>query len=246
VKSLGQGNEQILGGGLGNEISFTTRTVVGHPIGEFWGLRTIGVFQNAEQVASTPTRGTEVPGDLIYADLDGNGTITDADKTFIGSPIPSFVYGLNGTLDWGGFDLSAAFTGQTGNKIFNGKKAVRFGADNFETSYLNAWTGEGTSNTEPRVTNAGVNYVASDRFIEDGSFFKLNSVQLGYTLPPGLMGRLNMNNARLYVSGTNLFTVTDYTGYSPQLTAGNVIASSIDLGVYPVMRTFTVGVDVGF
>jgi TonB-linked SusC/RagA family outer membrane protein len=246
VKSLGQGNEQILGGGLGNEISFTTRTVVGHPIGEFWGLQTIGVFQNAEQVASTPTRGTEVPGDLIYADLNGDGTITDADKTFIGSPIPSFVYGLNGTLDWGGFDLSAAFTGQTGNEIFNGKKAVRFGADNFETSYLNAWTVDNPSNTEPRVTNAGVNYVASDRFIEDGSFFKLNSVQLGYTLPPEVTGRLNMGSARLYVSGTNLFTATDYTGYTPQLTAASVIASGIDLGVYPAMRTFTVGVDVGF
>ena len=91
-----------------------------------------------------------------------------------------------------------------------------------------------------------MNYVASDRFIEDGSFFKLNSVQLGYTLPPEVTGRLNMGSARLYVSGTNLFTATDYTGYTPQLTAGNVIASGIDLGVYPVMRTFTVGVDVGF
>ncbi|HET8656490.1 MAG TPA: TonB-dependent receptor, partial [Longimicrobiaceae bacterium] len=159
VKSLGQGNEQILGGGLGNEVSFTTRTVVGHPIGEFWGFKTVGVFQNADQLANTPQRGTEQPGDLIFQDTNGDGTITDADKTFLGSPIPSVVYGLNGTATWGDFDLSASFAGQTGNEIFNGKKAVRFGADNFETSYLDRWHGEGTSNTEPRVTNAGTNYV---------------------------------------------------------------------------------------
>ncbi|HET8654953.1 MAG TPA: hypothetical protein VFL93_05530, partial [Longimicrobiaceae bacterium] len=212
----------------------------------FWGFKTVGVFQNADQLANTPQRGTEQPGDLIFQDTNGDGTITDADKTFLGSPIPSVVYGLNGTATWGDFDLSASFSGQSGNKIFNGKKAVRFGADNFETSYLDRWHGEGTSNTEPRVTNAGTNYVASDRFIEDGSFFKLNALQLGYTLPRRLLTSLSASNARIYVSGTNLFTLTDYSGYTPELPGGTVLNTGIDLGVYPVMRTYTVGVNVSF
>jgi TonB-linked SusC/RagA family outer membrane protein len=248
VRSLGGGKEEILGGGLGNEVGSTTRTAVGHPIGAFWGFQTAGVFQNAEQLASTPQRGTEQPGDLIFVDTNGDGTITDADRTWLGSPIPDFTYGLNASVSWGSFDLSAIFSGQQGNEVFNGKKAVRFGVENFETSYLNRWHGEGTSNTEPRVTTAGTNYVASDRFIEDGSFFKLNNAQLGYTLPAGLSDRLSLSNARIYVSGQNLFTLTGYSGYTPELvnSSGSVIASGIDLGVYPPMRVLTVGADLTF
>jgi TonB-linked SusC/RagA family outer membrane protein len=246
VKSLGQGREQILGGGLGNEVTFTTRTVVGQPIGSFWGFKVAGVFQTAEEVATLPRRGNEQTGDLRYEDLNGDGRITDADKTFIGSPIPDLIYGLNGRVQWGAFDLSASFSGQSGNEVFNGKKAVRFGVENFEVSYLNRWTGPGTSSTEPRVTNAGHNYQASERFIEDGSFFKLHSAQLGIRLPGRLTDRLNVAAARLYVNGTNLFNMTDYTGYSPELTTGDVIRSGIDLGIFPVARTFTLGLDVTF
>ena len=137
-------------------------------------------------------------------------------------------------------------SGQSGNEIFNGKKAVRFGVDNFETSYLDRWTGPGTSNTEPRVTNAGHNYQSSERFIEDGSFFKLNSAQLGYRLPETVTGRMMVESARLYVNGTNLFTLTDYSGYTPEIVGGDVINTGIDRGVYPAMRTLTVGVDVTF
>ena len=246
VLALGGGREEILGGGLGNEVTFTTRTIVGEPIGSFWGYRVEGVFQNAAEIASSPTRGGEQPGDLRYADLNGDGVITTDDKTFIGSPIPDFVYGFNGSVEWRAFDFSAAFTGQMGNEIFNGKKAVRFGVDNFEASYLNRWTGEGTSDWEPRVTNAGHNYQASTRFIEDGSFFKLQSAQLGYRLSDALAAQLRVDRARIYVSGTNLFTITDYSGYSPEVTATSVIANGIDLGIYPTVRTFTVGLDLGF
>jgi TonB-linked SusC/RagA family outer membrane protein len=248
VQSLGGGKEEILSGGLGNEVGVTTRTAVGHPIGAFWGFETAGVFQNEEQLASLPTRGTEAPGDLIFVDTNGDKTITDADKTWLGSPIPDFTYGLNATLTWGSFDLSAIFSGQQGNEVYNGKKSVRFGVENFETSFLDRWHGEGTSNTEPRITNAGTNYVASDRFIEDGSFFKLNNAQLGYTLPGRLTDRLNLGTARLYVSGQNLFTLTGYSGYTPEIVkpGGDVISSGIDLGVYPPMRTLTIGLDLSF
>ncbi|MGH7474887.1 MAG: SusC/RagA family TonB-linked outer membrane protein [Longimicrobiales bacterium] len=251
VKSLGQGREEILSGGLGNEIAFTTRTVVGQPIGSFWGFQVLGVFQTQEEIASSPTRGGEQPGDLKYADLSGpdgvpDGVITNADKTFIGSPIPDLIYGLNANLSWRALDLSASFSGQSGNEVFNGKKAVRFGVENYEASFLNRWTGPGTSNSEPRITNAGHNYQASERFIEDGSFFKLHAAQLGIRLPQSLTERFDLQSARLYVNGTNLFTMTDYSGYTPELTVDEVIRSGIDLGIFPPARTFTLGVDVTF
>jgi TonB-linked SusC/RagA family outer membrane protein len=246
VKALGEGREQILGGGLGNEVTFTTRTVVGEPIGSFWGFKVAGVFQTAEEVATLPKRGPEAPGDLRYVDTNGDGVITDADKDFIGSPIPDLLYGFNTRFRYKAVDFTASFSGQSGNEVYNGKKAVRFGVENYETSFLDRWTGAGTSNTEPRITNAGHNYLASDRFIEDGSFIKLHSAQLGVRLPASLAGRMNVQSARLYVNGTNLFNSTDYTGYSPELAVEEVIRSGIDLGVFPVARTVTFGLDVTF
>ena len=250
VLALGQGKSEILGGGLGNEVTFTTRTVVGQPIGCFWGFKVAGVFQTAADTLNFPKQGGEKPGDLRFTDVNGDNTITEADKTFLGCPIPDVVYGFNTRLKWGNFDLLANLTGQAGNKILNGKKAVRFGLDNFETSYLKRWTGAGTSNTEPRVTNAGHNYQASDRFIENGSFLKLQTLQLGYRLPETVAGHFGMAQARIYVSATNLFQVTDYTGYTPELTNSQVIAGTggvgIDLGVFPPARTFTVGMDLTF
>jgi TonB-linked SusC/RagA family outer membrane protein len=246
VKALAQGRSEIFSGGLGNEIGITTRTVVGQPIGSFWGFRVAGVFQDAADTASSPKRGNEAPGDLKYADLNGDGRITDADKTFIGSPIPDLIYGLSTRVFWRGFDLAASFSGQSGNEVFNGKKAVRFGVENFETSFLDRWTGPGTSNREPRITNAGHNYQASERFIEDGSFFKLNALQVGYRLPEALTARWNLQTARIYVNGTNLFNINDYSGYTPELTVDDVIRSGIDLGIFPPARTITIGLDVGF
>ncbi len=250
VLALAQGKSEILGGGLGNEVTFTTRTVVGQPIGCFWGFKVAGVFQTAADTLNFPKQGGEKPGDLRFVDVNGDGTITDTDKEFLGCPIPDFLYGFNTRLKRGNFDLSAAFTGQVGNKIFNGKKAVRVGFVNFETSYLNRWTGPGTSNSEPRVTGPGHNYQASDRFIEDGAFLKLQALQLGYRLPGTLASHFGMGQARIYVSATNVFQVTNYTGYTPELTNSQVIAGTggvgIDLGVFPPARTVTVGMDLTF
>ena len=250
VLSLGGGREQILGGGLGNEITFTTRTIVGQPIGSFWGFRTNGIFQNDAEIAAGPTRGSgtglEKPGDIRYVDTNGDNRITDADKVFLGSPIPDLIYGLNGSVAWKAIDIALNFTGQRGNEVFNGKKAVRFGVENFETSFLNRWNGAGTSNSEPRITNAGHNYQSSERFIEDGGYFKLNAAQVGLRLPGTWTGRMGVDNARLYVNGTNLFINTNYTGYTPELTAESVISSGIDLGVFPTSRIITIGLDLSF
>jgi len=259
VLQLGEGKKDILAGGWGNQVTISTRTAVGHPIGCFWGYKVAGVFQNQAEVDSSPTLGTEYPGDLKFADLNhvdslGNvvagpdTAITDADKTFLGCPEPTLVYGFNGSLTVGPFQFSANFSGQAGNKIFNAKRGVRFGVDNFQTSFLNRWHGEGTSNTEPRITTAGPDYQPSDRFIESGAFLLLQAAQISYQLPDNLAHSFGFTAARIYVNGTNLFDKTAYTGYTPQIPGGSVIASGIDLptGIFPPARTITGGVDVTF
>ncbi len=250
VLALGQGREEIFGGALINEIPYTTKTEVGHPIGSFWGYKVAGVFQTQEEINSSPNRGVEHPGDLKYADLNGDGVINTEDMTYIGSPIPDVIYGFDANIKLGSFDFGFGLSGQAGNEVYNAKKSVRFGVDNFETSFLDRWTGQGTSNTEPRITNAGHNYQSSDRWIENGSFLKVHSARLGYRVPQEMSQRMGVDMARIYVSATNLFAWTDYSGYTPEVTNanGSVIASGIDTfgGVYPPSRILTVGLDLTF
>ncbi|HUG41636.1 MAG TPA: TonB-dependent receptor [Longimicrobiales bacterium] len=247
VLALGQGREEIFGGAVAG-MGFTTRTVPGEPIGAYWGYRVEGVFQTPEEIASSPIRGGEQPGDLRYADLNGDGVINAEDMTFIGSPIPDVIYGFDADLRLGAFDMGIGFSGQSGNEVLNAKKARRFHAENFEVSYLDRWNGVGTSNWEPRITSAGHNYQPSERWLEDGSFLKLHSARLGYRVPQELSQRMGVDLARLYVSGTSLFLWTDYSGYTPELTSGTVINSGLDqLNVlYPPARIVTVGVDLSF
>jgi TonB-linked SusC/RagA family outer membrane protein len=246
VLELGDGQEEIFGGGLGVGGLLGTRTVVGLPIGAFYGYVTEGVFQNTQDLERYPTRGPETPGDLRFKDIDGDGEITTDDRTFIGSPIPDFIYAFNVGFEISGFDLAIEFNGQSGNKIINAKKMARFGTYNFEASFLNRWTEEGSSNTEPKVTNGGHNFEVSDRFVEDGAFTRLRTIQLGFTLPKKLLDRVGLSRMRVYVTGNNLVTWTDYSGYTPEISSGSVISVGIDGGVYPIAKTYTVGLQVGF
>jgi TonB-linked SusC/RagA family outer membrane protein len=246
VLSLGEGREEIFGGPVGEGGKLATRTIVGGSIGDFYGYRVAGVFQNADEVASLPKRGPEVPGDLRFEDINGDGRITTADRTYLGSPIPDFIFGFNFGFGWRGLDLDLDFNGQTGNLIYNAKKAARFGTYNFERSYLDRWTGEGTSSSEPRVTNAGHNYEVSDRFLEDGSYLKLRNIRLSYAIPPTLTQQVQLRNARVYVNGSNLVTLTGYSGHTPEVGTGNVFDVGVDRGFYPPNRSFTVGLDLTF
>ena len=247
VLSIGGGREEIFGGGLGFGGWLGTRTIIGAPIGSFYGWKVAGVFQNEEEFNSLPRRGSEGGvGDLRFEDIDGDGQITDADRTFLGSPIPDFIYGLNLNLAYAGLDLAIEFNGQSGNEIFNSKKAARFGLYNFEDSFLDRWTGPGTSSFEPRVTNSGHNYIPSDRFIEDGSFVRLRNVQIGYTLPNQWLQKARLRDFRIYLSGTNLITWTDYSGYMPEVGSSSPFASGIDRGIYPIAKTYTVGLNISF
>ncbi len=246
VLELGEGKSEIFGGDLGVGGKLGTRTVIGSPIGSYYGYMTDGIFQNEEEIQASPTIGDEQPGDLRFVDVNGDGEITTDDRTNLGSPIPDFIYGFNLGGEYAGLDFSIEFNGQSGNKLINAKKMARFGTYNFETSFLDRWTGEGTSDSEPRVTNGGHNYNVSDQFIEDGSFFRLRNIQLGYSLPQRLLERVHLGKFRVYVSATNLKTWAKYSGYTPEITSGSVLSVGIDQGVYPISKTILGGVNITF
>lgn len=245
VLELGENKSELIGGSLSGG-AFGTRTVPGLPIGAFYGYKVDGVFQSEDELAASPLLGGEVPGDLRFFDTNGDGTITTADRTFIGSPIPELIFGLNLGVNVANFDLTVDFNGQMGSVIYNSKKAARFGTYNFETSYLDRWNGPGTSDSEPRVTNGGHNYQVSERFIEDGDFWRLRNISLGYTLPSKLMQNYRIQQFRIYVSATNLITNTEYTGYAPEFGSSDVLSNGIDRGIYPVAKTYNMGLNVSF
>ncbi len=248
VKSVGGSSgvdSTLVGGFLGNGQSVTLSRE-GLPIGAFYGYETGGVFQNQAQLESLPHLSTAGVGDLIYVDQNGDGNINSFDRVFLGSAIPKFIYGFSAEMSYQNLDLSIDFQGQTGNKIYNGKEAVRPDLYNFEATVLDRWTGEGTSNEEPRATAGGYNWVPSDRFIQDGSFLRLRSVTLGYRLPDDFLERIRISQARIYLRGTNLWTLSDFTGYTPEIGSPDVLSAGIDYGTYPVTAVFSGGVNIGF
>ena len=246
VLALNEGKTEILDATTGQG-DFATRTVVGQPIGSFYGYKVAGVFQNQEEIDSSPKFGSEKPGDFRFADLNGDGILNAQDRTQLGSPIPTLIYGLNVGFEAFGFDMATDFFGVKGNKVVNAKAVARFDTPNWETVwYENRWTGEGTSNSVPRVTNGGHNYRMSDFLVEDGAFFRLRSVILGYTLPKNWLQSVRINRARFYASGTNLWTKQAYSGYTPEFPNNSVFRSGIDYLNYPMAKTILFGLDVTF
>ena len=249
VKSLGQGLEEIFDGGTRN-LGFTTRTATGQPIGSFFGFKVDGVFQTQEDIDNSPSRPGDQPGDLKLVDLNGDGVIDSDDRTDLGSPIPDFVYGFNLAGSYKNFDLAMDFDGQTGNQILNARLAIRgFRVLNYDRVFLDRWTGPGTSNTVPRITEGGNNF-ETDRFLEDGGFLRLRNIQLGYTLPINTLG-LDFSRIRFFANATNVFTKSDFNGFNPQVAGRNqgstVTASGIaDENLFPIARTYTFGVEVDF
>ncbi|MBB6462236.1 SusC/RagA family TonB-linked outer membrane protein [Flammeovirga kamogawensis] len=245
VLALDPNNPYIYSGDLGNGQN-ATLTTPGESIGSFYGYETAGVFQNQEQLTNTPHLAGSVPGDMIYVDVNNDGVINEKDKKVIGSPIPDFIYGVNLAASYKNFDLSVLLQGQVGNEIYNAKKAVRWGTTNFETSYLSRWTSEGTSNSEPRVTNGGVNYEVSDRFLENGSYLKLGNVTLGYSLSERITERIFVDKLRVYGSVSNIYLYQPYKSYSSEITANSPLAAGIDFNTYPLTATYTLGLNINF
>lgn len=224
----------------------------GHAIGYFWGYQTAGVFQNQAQIDAWKAAGNgvlqsnPVPGDVIFVDRDHNGIIDDNDKTDLGNGIPKFTYGININLYYKNFDLGIVGTGVAGNKLVQSYRNQGKGKNNYTTAILNRWTGEGTSNRIPRVTDDNINWQFSDLYLQDGDFFRISNLTLGYNFAP-LINQKWCSNCRLYFQVQNLVTFTKYDGMDPEIGYGTASwVSGVDLGFYPRSRTYLFGVNLSF
>jgi TonB-linked SusC/RagA family outer membrane protein len=235
----------LFGGYLGNGIP-VTQSRVGLPIGAFYGYKTNGVFQNTGDLDAYPHLSTAVPGDLRFVDVNNDGKIDGNDRTFIGSPIPKFTMGVNLQVTYKAIDFSLDIQGVYGNKLFNAKEVVRPDPYNWEKHVLGAWTGPGTSNSEPRASYGGNNYLPSDKFVQDGSFTRLRNVTIGYTLPSKFSKKLYLKQLRVYAKGSNIYTLTKFTGYTPEIGSADVLSNGIDYGTYPVTSVYSAGINLTF
>jgi TonB-linked SusC/RagA family outer membrane protein len=235
------------------------RNAVGHPLGAFYGFQTLGIFQSQAEVNSYvgksghPIQPNAVPGDFRFADLDGDGSITSTDRTYLGDPSPHWTYGLTVTTSWKDFDLIAFGQGVSGNMIFQGLRRLDISNANYSTAALGRWTGPGTSNSFPRLTDNDVNgnFTSPSAFyLQSGAYFKVKTVQLGYTLPKDMITRIGLQRIRVYLSVNNLVTLTKYTGFDPEIggtfTNQNHGSYGVDNGIYPQARTFLAGLNVTF
>ena len=229
-----------------------TRTQVGQSYNSFYGFKTAGIFQNQAEIAAyTNVAGGLIqpnarPGDFRWVDTDGNGAIGDADKQFLGSNIPKYTYGLTLNLDYKNFDFMAFTQGAAGNKIFQGLRRLDVSNANYQTIALSRWTGEGTSNQYPRLTNDDTNDnfgKMSDFYLEKGDYLRLKLVQVGYSLPSDVISKIGASKIRFYLTAENLLTITKYTGYDPEIGGG---VFGIDKGIYPQARTFMFGANLQF
>lgn len=252
VTYLGQGKEFISSGAAYQSMGNITRTQVGEAYNSFYGFKTDGIFQNTNDVnAYTNSAGGLIqpnasPGDFKWIDTNGDGSITDDDKQFLGSPLPKFTFGLTLNADYKGFDLLVFTQGATGNKIFQGLRRLDIQTANYSSVALSRWTGDGTSNDYPRLITSDPNgnfSKVSDFYLEDGDYLRLKTIQIGYTLPSSIISKIGAQKLRLYVTGENLTTLTNYTGYDPEI-GGNVLG--IDRGYYPQARSFMFGVNLQF
>ena len=221
----------------------------------FWGYEYQGVFNTQEEIdAHWPGYALEgsanpfKPGDAIYADLDGDGKLTDdGDRKALGNPFPWLSYGLNLSADWRGIDLSVFFQGVAGNEIYNMMRVrteYNGTSSQLSTDMRNVWTqakaDEGIYGTIPNPNGNSYNRSTSSRFVEKGDYLRLKNVQLGYTLPNNIAHKLGMSKCRLYVSASNLLTFTGYKGYDPE------VAGGVDWGNYPQSRTYMFGMNLSF
>ncbi|HEX8330735.1 MAG TPA: TonB-dependent receptor [Hymenobacter sp.] len=258
LESLGAG---VPYNGQGSLSGTIVRYDINQAFGSFYGYVKEGLIQTQEELLALNAAANvgnpkndkfyqlsgTAPGDIKYRDLNGDGTITDADRQFIGNPNPNFTFGMTNTASFKGFDLSFFIQGVQGNDVYNLNRYITesalYSTTNGTTRILNRWTGPGTSNDIPRAVNGDPNnnLRVSTHYIEDGSFVRLKNLTFGYTLPKSILNRIAANQLRVYVTGQNLITLTKYTGFDPE-----VSASGVDLGIYPQARVFMGGLSIGF
>ncbi|MFD0836726.1 SusC/RagA family TonB-linked outer membrane protein [Mariniflexile aquimaris] len=249
--NLGTLKNEVLQIGInGNPIyGAASKTEVGRSIGEIFAYETDGIFQNAAEVAASPTQVGAAPGDIKFKDINDDGQITDLDRTYQGVTIPKYSYGLNFNSTYKNFDMSFFFQGSGGNKVFNGmyRNLMIMQYVNHHTDALNYWTPTNTDTNVPRpiIGDPNANARDSDRFIENGDYIKLQNMEIGYNIP---LGNKNViQNARVYVNGQNLFIISKYRGYDADFSYNDGLFSrGYDGGSFPNPRTFSLGVQVDF
>ncbi|OXB05939.1 SusC/RagA family TonB-linked outer membrane protein [Flavobacterium pectinovorum] len=235
------------------------RTQVGQAYNSFYGFKTNGIFQtqadvdNYKNAAGKVIQPNAKPGDFRWQDLDGDGSIGSNDRTFLGTSLPKYTYGFTLNLDYKGFDMLVFGQGAGGNMIYQGLRRLDITNANYQTEVLGRWTGPGSTNSYPRVTTNDTNKNftnPSDFNLEKGDFFRFKTVQLGYSFPKEWIESISLQKVRLYVTGENLWTITKYTGYDPEIggptTAGMNNVQGVDRGYYPQAKSYMLGVNLQF
>jgi TonB-linked SusC/RagA family outer membrane protein len=227
-----------------------TRAQNGQPFPFFYGYKTAGVFQTVDEVNAyknadgTLIQPNAIPGDLRFVDVNGDGKITSDDRTNIGNGTPKWTFGLNLNAEYKGFDLNVFFQGVSGVDVFDATYRQDIASGNYPTWMLSRWTGPGTSNRVPRLALGDTkNWVVSDLYVRDGSYLRLKTFQLGYTLPRVLTKRVGVDRFRLFVMAENLITWTKYWGFDPEI-GSSTTSLGVDYGVYPQARTWSVGFNI--
>ena len=243
VKSLVQDGYSIIAGDKSQSY-----TMAGYPIGFFYGYKVDGVYQSQADIDASPknTLATVTPGDLKFADVNGDGEITPADRTLIGDPTPDVTYGISLGVSYKGWELGIDMMGQGGNQIYRTWDNYNWAQFNYMEQRLDRWHGEGTSNTQP-VLNTGhaINFENSEYYVEDGSFFRIRNLQLGYTFDKVLISKIGLKALKAYFNIQNLKTWKHNTGYTPEF-GGSAIAFGVDNGSYPVPAIYTFGLNITF
>ncbi|HTJ53548.1 MAG TPA: TonB-dependent receptor [Cyclobacteriaceae bacterium] len=245
------GGSPIQGGGIGASQGFVTYSDVGHPVGSFYVLKQIGVFNSDSEVAAYTNKEGKIiqptarPGDFKYLDLNGDGVIDSKDHVFAGSYQPVAYFGMNIGVNFKRWDFNLSIYGNVGNKVYNGKRAVRVsGTDNVERDLVyNRWTPSNHTQSQP-AANTG-NQLASTYYVESGSFLRINNFTIGYTLQKDLLKKVGISTMRMFITSQNLFTYKKYSGFTSEL-PGDVVNAGIELSSYPTTRTVAIGVNVGF
>jgi TonB-linked SusC/RagA family outer membrane protein len=246
------GGQALLEGGVGQQ-GFITRSDNHVPIGSFYVLQVLGIFQNQEEIDNYVDKNGKIiqpdarPGDFKYQDVDGNGVIDlTADRVYAGSYQPKTYFGITAGFNYKQLDFSIDFYGNVGNKIYNGKRAFRYETtDNIEAAVAaNRWQPHRPSLDYPRAKEGY--WPASTFFIESGDFFRINNMTIGYTLPEGLLKRVRLSSFRVFLTGQNIWTGQKFSGFTPELPGSSPLNAGIELNAYPTTKTFAVGVNVGF
>ena len=253
VTYLSEGLQYVTGAKLQSYQLEQTRIAVGQPIGVFYGYKMAGIFQSEAEVSNYRNKSGNViqpdakPGDIKWADLNGDGKITsDSDRTYIGDPTPDWSFGISVTAAYKNFDLILFGQGVAGNQVYNGLRRLDIPTANYTTKALNRWTGPGTSNDYPRLSTVDANGNFSNPstfYLESGSYFRIKVLQVGYTIPASVINKMHLQKIRIYLSGNNLLTLTKYSGYDPEIGGSSY---GIDRGYYPQARSFTAGINLTF